>query len=392
VSGSGSLVQSGSGTAIVSGANSFTGGVLIKAGVFQVGSASAAGGTPTAASVAFGPAAAAGATFRLSGYNVTLTNLSTDPLTPGGATVENGGTAAAALTVSNADGNSLFLGMLQDGGTAALALNKTGSGNLTLGGFNTFSGATNVSNGGVLTLTNSAALQNSSLSLQSGTTLNLRGNNSESFATPGVNFNDFLGSIAMDVGALTAGHTGNTLAIPLLHFNHSTTLALTDASNDGYSLSFGSVDLNNAQNTFNNSAPLNITAMQGSSTNRNNTQKFIGSGPVTIGSFNDEPGHAQSESLEVNNAMGLVTLAGTSTYSGGTYVLNGTLVVDNSYGIQDGSNLYIGSGVGAFGDVIPASTVPASTAAAVVVPEPGTLALLLAGAALAGFGVWRKRR
>jgi autotransporter-associated beta strand protein len=86
---------------------------------------------------------------------------------------------------------------------------------------------------------------------------------------------------------------------------------------------------------------------------------------------------------------GTLILSGTNSYTGGTFVWDGTLQVNNSQALADGSSLSVGNNLGAFGltpDV--AAPTPGTTAA---VPEPGTLALLVAGLVV-GFGVWRRKR
>ncbi len=74
---------------------------------------------------------------------------------------------------------------------------------------------------------------------------------------------------------------------------------------------------------------------------------------------------------------GTLVLSGSNTYTGGTTVDEGTLVVDFRAAIADGSDLTVGAeGVLFFG----ASAPLAGTSA---VPEPGTLAIVAAGAAAA---------
>jgi autotransporter-associated beta strand protein len=90
-----------------------------------------------------------------------------------------------------------------------------------------------------------------------------------------------------------------------------------------------------------------------------------------------------------------LTLSGTNTYTGGTIVLNGTLVVTAPSGIEDGTDLFVGDPAlkSLFPDaVIPAPVVPAAAAAVGIapVPEPGTLLLVAAGAAVAW--IYRKGR
>ena len=91
---------------------------------------------------------------------------------------------------------------------------------------------------------------------------------------------------------------------------------------------------------------------------------------------------------------GSLTLSGTNNYSGGTTVNGGTLIVTNSQGIEDGTNLNIGSGLGAFSSpIVPDGGSAAATAnsqAASAVPEAGTLSLMVA--ALCGAAVYRRLR
>jgi autotransporter-associated beta strand protein len=90
---------------------------------------------------------------------------------------------------------------------------------------------------------------------------------------------------------------------------------------------------------------------------------------------------------------GTLTLSGTNTYTGGTNVFGGTLVVTTPQGIEDGTNLYVGTSGAFFAPVVPAPAVGGGAASAGVtaVPEPGTLALLAAGAAAAVVAVRRRQ-
>ncbi len=77
---------------------------------------------------------------------------------------------------------------------------------------------------------------------------------------------------------------------------------------------------------------------------------------------------------------GTLILSGTDSYQLGTTVEGGTLIVTQAGGLADQSNLTVGN-PSSFGAVIPdaaANGTPTSDAAPV--PEPGTLALLAAGA------------
>jgi fibronectin-binding autotransporter adhesin len=66
-----------------------------------------------------------------------------------------------------------------------------------------------------------------------------------------------------------------------------------------------------------------------------------------------------------------------NTFSGGTTVADGTLVLDSSTALADGSSLIVGQGASS----IFAPAMPAASPAVSAVPEPGTLALVIAGLA-----------
>ena len=85
------------------------------------------------------------------------------------------------------------------------------------------------------------------------------------------------------------------------------------------------------------------------------------------------------DSLTVNSAGAVLVLSGrVNSYTGGTFVTSGELIVGNPGSIADGTPLSVGSGIAAFG----APIVPPTDAAAEVmpVPEPGTSVLLVLSA------------
>lgn len=93
---------------------------------------------------------------------------------------------------------------------------------------------------------------------------------------------------------------------------------------------------------------------------------------------------------------GELILSGSNSYDGGTFVENGTLVVNNSSALLDGASLTVGAG-GTFifdptitGGALDATSVRMATQINPV-PEPGTLALLVCAALAAGFAASRRR-
>ena len=97
---------------------------------------------------------------------------------------------------------------------------------------------------------------------------------------------------------------------------------------------------------------------------------------------------------------GSLILSGTAnSYTGGTYVESGTLYVNNTGAIEDGSSLIVGAGgmflydptAGAAANE-PAISEKASDHSLAPVPEPGTLALLSVAGIVAAAAIWRRRR
>jgi len=94
----------------------------------------------------------------------------------------------------------------------------------------------------------------------------------------------------------------------------------------------------------------------------------------------------------VLDGPGTLVLAGTDTYTGSTTVALGTLIATSGASLPGGTSLTIGAG-GVFDfDPSVAGSPVAGSGAVAAVPEPGTLALLTAGAAIVAIGVWRRRR
>ena len=95
----------------------------------------------------------------------------------------------------------------------------------------------------------------------------------------------------------------------------------------------------------------------------------------------------------VKDGSGTAMLSGDNTYTKGTYVKAGTLIVTNNETIEDGTSLYVGSDLGAFGSVVPAlAGQEFASPATAPVPEPGTLALLAAVRAVGALAAWRRRQ
>ena len=214
VSGTGAMVKNDAGSVTLAGANTYSGGTTLNAGTLTADNNSALGTgalTVNGGTLASDSNNTVGNAIALQG-NASLTNLTSGgtltqtngsyTLTMSGATqsgavnLSNNNTGRA-LTVDVDGGTSTISGVVQNGGTAAGSLAKTGAGTLLLSAANTYTGTTTVS-GGVLQLgTNNALNSASSLNLAGGT-LNLNG------------FSDKVGNLSFSGGAAIDFGTGST--------------------------------------------------------------------------------------------------------------------------------------------------------------------------------------
>ncbi|MCE9615641.1 MAG: autotransporter-associated beta strand repeat-containing protein [Lentisphaerae bacterium] len=192
------VTKTGSGTWVISGANTYSNDTTISAGTLRLG---AAGTLPDGAG--YGNVSVTG-TLDLNAFSEVINGLS------GGGTVDTVAGGSPTLTVGNNDQSSTFSGVLQNS-AGSLALTKTGTGTLTLSGANTHSGNTTVSTG-TLNVSHSLALQNTTV-VSGGT---------------GIVFDQSVGTHAFTFGGLSG----------------STDLALQDNGGNPVALTVGSNGVN----------------------------------------------------------------------------------------------------------------------------------------------------
>ena len=119
ISGSGSLIQTGAGTTLLSGSNSYSGGSTVSSGTLQVGNANALG---------TGGLIVNGGILDLNGNNVSVPAFS-----GAGGAITNTLSGTSTLTATIASGTSTYAGNIADG-TGGVALTKAGAGKLLLTG------------------------------------------------------------------------------------------------------------------------------------------------------------------------------------------------------------------------------------------------------------------
>jgi fibronectin-binding autotransporter adhesin len=299
-----------------------------------------------------------GAVLDLNGVNQTVASLS-DVAGAGGA-VTTSAVGNVVLTVSPTGGSTTFSGSIGNG-SGTLSLVKSGAGTQVLSGSNSYSGGTTIGTfnpgaaGGVLLITNGQALGVGNVYVTAG--------------DPG---SDQLGAQLQLAGGITVNN-------PTIY-----------TSGQGYLADTGVIRSLSGSNTINSAISLGagaggtsigadagILTLTGSITANTTarTLEFTGAGTILVtGNISD----GATVGLPVTlTGPGTLILAGSDTYSGGTFVNGGTLIVESPTSLLDGSSLIVGQGASSL--FAPAVAGPAAAVSgASAVPEPGTIALLLA--------------
>jgi autotransporter-associated beta strand protein len=207
--GTGGLTKAGAGTLVLSGANTYTGTTSITGGILKLGSTSA---------IPFGAGkggVVVDATLDLNGNSVTVNGLSS---VGSGGVITSGVAGAITFTAGGNNGSGTYNGVIQNG-SGTIAFTKTGSGAITLGGNNAFTGGVTI-NGGTLQLANAGALNSSTPnslifgpSAAIDTKLQLNGNSVtvSSLATDAVPGTVVVENANAAAATLTVNQAGNTL-------------------------------------------------------------------------------------------------------------------------------------------------------------------------------------
>ena len=229
--------------------------------------------------------------FSLAGSGI-ITNSSTNA---GVATLSVTGSANTAFTGSILDG-ALLNGTTGFSALGTVALVENGSGTLTLGGSNNYSGGTTVS-AGVLNLQNSSALGTGTATVSSGAALQLQ-------------------------GGITVG---NGLSLTGSGINNDGALRNISGSNT-YS---GAITLTGISRINSDAGTLYFTT--GGITLGNNTLTLGGSGNMVVGSVLSGSGGLTKD------GAGTVFLTGSNSFTGSISLSSGTLSVGDGSAGHDGS-------------------------------------------------------
>ena len=304
-----------------------------------LGSTNAAAGTITlgtnitVGNLTFNPAGSGDYTLAGGGYALTLSGSPVVSVATNGSPVITASVAGAGFSKADAgtltlSGSNLYSGTLfVNGGTLALTGNNNNS-----------TAAATVASGATLRLANASAL-NSALTLNSGSTLQLRADADTTFAPAGISLDSSSDINNFDVGPLTAA-SGRTLSLTgALAYSNSSDQTINITGNNNYALALGNITAtatsHNPYCRVNINAVPGISAVVGSFTSGNygTYLNLAGGGNVTVAGNLGNTSNG-STILFVNSGT-TATLRGLSVKSnaGDAYryfVPNGTLVVDNS--------------------------------------------------------------
>ena len=224
ISGGTNVTKAGAGTLIFTPTttNTYGGSTTVAGGVLQLG---ITGGVPSTSSVIIN----AGAAFDINAKAGSVGSLAGGTTTTGGLVTNSG--ASATLTVGNDNTNTTFAGVITAATPANLALTKTGTGNQTLSGLNTYTGATTVSNG-TLTLQNntvtstSATLADTAITVAAGATFGISSTGANATVNAGNNVTTGAGAtLTLSAGASASNFTMADGAISTFNLIQGATFA-----------------------------------------------------------------------------------------------------------------------------------------------------------------------
>ncbi len=368
INGSGSVTKAGSGTLSLTGNNTFTGQLTIRAGALSISSInndSSSGVLGNSAnSVILG---ASGSTGTLEYTGATASSTKKFTAAPGGT---------GAFQVDNSGTTVTLSGVIDGGGSIA----KTGAGAQTLSGANSFGGASQsiTLSAGTLNINNASALGNAAntfiisagtIDNSSGAAITLANNyvqqwNGDFTFTGTKDLNMGGGSVTLNATRqVTVNNAGNLTVNGIISGSGfgltklgagTLTLGAADTYSGDTRIGAGTLALNNS------------SALQSSTLDMNGADTgSLGFGTLTAATFGGltgsrgislQNGSSAAVALTIGNnnasttysgplsgpgnlskvGAGTTTLSGASTYSGGTSIQNGAVVISAGNGCQRG--------------------------------------------------------
>ena len=387
------VAKSGTGTWVLSGSNSYTGGTTVSAGTLKVGSATALGGVNNGG-LSMSGSGKVDMNGRSIEYGNALTSLSggTDNI------ITNSSTGTVTMAVKNT-ATSTYGGTIRKGGsTADIAVEKYGSGTLVLSGDN---GVGNNGFGGGVTVGDGTVQLGNDNALGTG---GLTMGNSHTTGTPTVDMHGqgpTVTSLNGLTGTITNSVAGSQSTLTVKNAGTSTyngtitgnSALVKDGAGElalgGVNTYSGDTTVKDGLLTINNADALPSTTVL----------KINGGTNATVVLASDLPSAIELSGLEFGSLVAASSSYGSSSSS---YASSSSSYGSSSSAAVNGSSSPV--------QQMAASTTPTaasslntglspaaevasrvSTGGTAAVPEPGTIALLLAGAAMGLVALLRRR-
>ncbi len=355
ISGAGGVTVVGSGTLLLSGNNSYSGKTTVSSGTLSFNSIANVNGGNSALGA---PTTVGNGTIDVSSSGVLLytgSGHSSDRvinITGSGATIDASGSGALTLSggITGTDFNLILTGSgsgVQNGviGTGIGTLTKQSSGTWTLGGANTYSGATIIS-GGILVANNNSALGTSTVSIGSGSTLqinagqtianNLISVNGVGSAGQGAIFGSGNGTSTLSGAVTLAGNS--TMGAGASNLLALTGLTLTNA---GFTTTFDANTSNlSVSNLISGTGAITKTG-SGILTLSNGSNSYSGLTTVSAGTL----------AITADGALG-TTAAGTTVASGATLNLQNVAYAVAEALLLNGGTFATSVGTSSFAGVV----------------------------------------
>jgi len=258
--------------------------------------------------------ATAGKTLQTNGIAIGLGNADlTLGATPNDGTLQTA-TAGGELVLNNLSASALTVNAIIANNTSASSLTKLGSGSLTLGGANTYTGATSIT-AGILNYQNATAFgANSAITVSNGATAQLQGG----FASGGTKTLTISGAGPSGASGALENVSGiNSAAVPVVLASDST--IASDAG--ALTLSGGVTGAHNLTLASQISGAITLSG----AVNNGGTISNYGAGGGTV-TLSGGIGSNVTSVLQ-NSATSQLTLSGTNTYTGPTTVGVGSLSI-----------------------------------------------------------------
>lgn len=355
ISGTGGLTKTGSGTNTLSGVNTYGGQTTVSAGVLAVLNGAALGATASGATVSSGAALQLQGGIVVTGENLTLSG---NGIGGGGALRSVSGSNTWNGTITLAANSTIGC----DAGTFALQANiinstlqttftnagviifngvlgngtggfvKVGTGLLSLGGANTYSGTTTISGGTVQFSVSGGASSASAVTVNAGGTLDLNG------------FNETILSLA-GAGSVTLG--GGTLSVG----NSAATTFSGAMSGTGSLIKAGAATMTlSGVNTYSGGTTINAGAISVAA----DTGLGNASGTLTLngGTFTTTKTLASARAVVLGTKGGVISAGGTTLTLSGTISGPGFLTKIGTKTLAlTGTNSYLGGTTNAAGTI-----------------------------------------